>query len=696
MKPNILNRFRITQLLAVTGLFAMSLGAHAASNTWLGNTNSTWDTTTNNWTSPTAWANGNDAVFGATGAGTLTVGAGVTAHNLDFTANGYTLQTGGLTLVTASATITTAPGISASISSAVGGTVGLIKNGTGTLTLSGVNGYSGGTAVADGKLVLASSGSVTVGNTADNVTAANGATLEIAGTLTMGGSGGLRTIGATAGTGTIDVKSTGIVNLNANSANLIIGQGSGSGHNGVMNVEGAVTVSGGTSDIYVGNNANTTGTLNVLSGGVLNFTGRATTGTFGFQIGRASTTATGIVNLETNGTIGTSRSILNGTGTGNFNFNGGTLKALATGASLNVTTTTVNSGGAIVDTNGFAAFTIADAMVAGTGTGTGGLTKNSTGTLTLSVANTFAGNTVVNGGALALGNNLSLQNSALDTTTGTGTVTLNAGVTTPTLGGLTGSTALASKITSGYTSVTALTLNPTTGSKTYSGEIANGAANMTLTKTGNGTQILSGANSYTGATNINNGTLLINGSTNVSSAFTVGASGTLGGTGTINGTVSVSGVLAPGAASVDTLDTGALTFANNSTFAYDLNSTSLGGDVLTSSSTLDLNTGTVNLTLNDISAGTLTVGDKLTLISYIGGWSPTELFTYGIGEIADDDTITVGANQFTFDYNDANPGTNGGIAGGGRSFVTMTVVPEPAAALLGSLGMLALLRRRRA
>ena len=69
------------------------------------------------------------------------------------------------------------------------------------------------------------------------------------------------------------------------------------------------------------------------------------------------------------------------------------------------------------------------------------------GTLTLSGANTHSGITSANSGTLAIANNLALQNSGLSTS-GAGSVTLS--VTTPTLGGLTGSRNLASVITTGY------------------------------------------------------------------------------------------------------------------------------------------------------------------------------------------------------------------------------------------------------
>ncbi len=147
----------------------------------------------------------------------------------------------------------------------------------------------------------------------------------------------------------------------------------------------------------------------------------------------------------------------------------------------------------------------------------GTLTKTGPGTLILAADNTFSGATTVTTGTLQLNNALALQNSAIDTTgsiTGTTAagIILN-GVTTPTFGGLTGNKNLASLFnssTGNYGSVSEVKLNPGTGaSHSYSGVIANGAANMKLTKTGVGTQTLTGPNTYSGDTTVSAGFLTL-------------------------------------------------------------------------------------------------------------------------------------------------------------------------------------------
>jgi autotransporter-associated beta strand protein len=89
-------------------------------------------------------------------------------------------------------------------------------------------------------------------------------------------------------------------------------------------------------------------------------------------------------------------------GLSEIDFNGGTLAPLSDNAAFmeSLSLAYVRSGGALIDTEG-KNITIGQALL--DGTGGGGLTKNGSGTLTLTGANTYSGNSVVNTGTLRLG-----------------------------------------------------------------------------------------------------------------------------------------------------------------------------------------------------------------------------------------------------------------------------------------------------
>ena len=94
-----------------------------------------------------------------------------------------------------------------------------------------------------------------------------------------------------------------------------------------------------------------------------------------------------------------------------------------------------------------------------------------------------------------------------------------------------------------------LTVGANGASSTFSGAIQDGSGQVSLAKTGAGTLVLTGNNTYTGDTPIFNGTLVVNGSANLGGGTILdnGYGTTLSGTGSV-GAVHVhnTGVLAPG------------------------------------------------------------------------------------------------------------------------------------------------------
>ena len=286
----------------------------------------------------------------------------------------------------------------------------------------------------------------------------------------------------------------------------------------------------------------------------------------------------------------------------------------------------------------------ADGSMSGIISGSGGLTKNGNGTLALSgtSANTFTGTTTVNtgtlslnktaglnaiGGALTIGNGsatdtvkLLAANQIPDTTdvsiaTG-GVFDLNARLET--IDALTGTGSVTSSVAGAVTLTIGANNDPT---PSFSGVISNGSGTVALTKTGSGTQSLSGANTYTGATTVSGGRLNVNGSTAAGSAVTVQSTGTLGGTGTVADTVNVQsgGTVAPGT-SPGILNSGSVTFVSSSTFAVEIAGDDGAGaadghDQLNVTGTVTLGSATLTLDLTCLTAAEIPVGQTFLIVN---------------------------------------------------------------------------------
>ena len=133
----------------------------AAVNTWNnGSADFLWNTTSLNWAAPTTWTQGDDAIFGVPGAGTVTLGGAITVGNMTFNAS-YTMNAAvNFMTNSAASVITAAAGTSNNLALSIYGTGSLAYQGSGTNLLLGdsaagdANRYTGGTFVNGGTLIL--------------------------------------------------------------------------------------------------------------------------------------------------------------------------------------------------------------------------------------------------------------------------------------------------------------------------------------------------------------------------------------------------------------------------------------------------------------------------------------------------------------------------------------------------------------
>ena len=553
----------------------------------------------------------------------------------------------------------------------------LTKIGTGTLTLSGANAYTGATTINAGTL---KEGTANVISDSSAVTVATGATYDL--------NSFSETIGSLAGGGTVTSGAVGALTITAGGDNTstlfsgVLQNGSGTvaftkAGTGTLTLSGANTYSGAT----------------VINAGVLNIQHASALGT----TASGTTVSSGAaLQIQGNITVGSEALTLNGGGiasdgalrsiSGTNTFAGAI--TLGSASTINSDAGTLTLSGGIVNGGFTATFGGAGSLLeSGVISGTGGLVKNDGGTLTLNGLNTYSGGSTINGGMVIVSNSSGLGASS-------GAVTINAATLD-----------VAATFTSTHNFVlgnssSTILVDPTftfTANGIFSGTGA-------LNKTGTGTMVLGGVNTYTGATNVSAGTLQIGASDRIANTSnlnvsggtfdlqsfneTVGAvtltSGTISGTGTATLTGSsftlqsgtVSAILA-GTGTVTKTTSGTVTLSGANTFT---GSTTISAGILqvntnnalgTAASGTTVANGAV-LQLNNV---TYSTAEPLTLngsgISNGGALVNSGTSTFaGPINAATNATINAGGGTLTLTGGISKNGTTLTIAGGGTVNIT--------------------------
>ncbi|MCX6917716.1 MAG: autotransporter-associated beta strand repeat-containing protein [Verrucomicrobia bacterium] len=404
----------------VTWDTSTTAGFQSGNGTW--GTDSFWSS---NGTTLSPWVSGDAAVFlGETTAvtNTITVGSAQNISGLSFgsatTFGNWTFSGSGMNL-SANSIFTVNAGSTAAIGNLISGAFSLTKAGTGSLTLTGTNTYTGATTVSAGTLTLASGATMSAGA----LSVASGASLVLnasATTSTLTGSGAITigtdttfTLNTTAGNPQFLGTFSGAGSLVKSGAGEVFLTGDNSGFTG------AITINGGMISVQ--------NSISTLGSGDITVTANATIGTYtggGFttpgRLNNKLTVTAGTLTLGRNGRTILGNDVI-ASGTGSIVVGGGGTTVIekdigntgtgalsvASGTTLQLgnvgTTGTFNGGLSFNQSAGNLAFNRSDNInYTGVLSGTGSLTQAGTGNLTLTGANTYTGTTTVSAGTLTL------------------------------------------------------------------------------------------------------------------------------------------------------------------------------------------------------------------------------------------------------------------------------------------------------
>ncbi|WP_127091999.1 autotransporter-associated beta strand repeat-containing protein [Aquabacter cavernae] len=364
--------------------------------------------------------------------------------------------------------------------------------GSGTTTLSGVNSYVGATTIASGTLLLTGGSAL---SDASPVSVSSGAVLQL---------GASETLASLSGSGTV-VLGGNVLTVGANGASTVF-QGTMSGGS-LVKVGGGTLTLAGTTDL--------TGPGLTISAGTVQIGNGTTPGAF----------QGAIVNNSALVVVQAGQTVLSGpiSGSGSLTVTGGAGTVVLTGTNSYTGGTTISGGILAVGAGGASGWIVGDVAIASgatlafdtTATNTvGGILSGAgsvllqAGNLTFSGANTYAGGTVISGGATLHVSQDSNLGAAPGTSPTTGAI------------GLEGGTLAAD---ASFTSARAVIL----ASQAPNNIAVAGGATLTLSGTisqinpsallvsGAGTLVLSGANTYSGGTQVTGGTLSVSADANL-------------------------------------------------------------------------------------------------------------------------------------------------------------------------------------
>ncbi|MDR7038070.1 autotransporter-associated beta strand protein, partial [Methylobacterium sp. BE186] len=420
--------------MLVLASLAAPLGMGAASpvnaQTWIGagapadyNNNANWTTNA----APTGA--GSSAIFSSTGVGAVDVTAAISPSAWTFNADAQSYSISGANVdfggtgITNSATAGTI-----SIGNNIGGTGGVEQNGAGTLTLSGVNTYTGATTISGGTLALSGAGTI-----------AQSSGVAVAGTFDISGV-------TPAGTSVTTLSGAGGVNLGGKTLTITSGSTTYAGN--ATGTGGGLTLAGGGLTLT---GANTyTGLTTVAGGTTLQIGGGGATGaivgnaavagTLAFNRNNALTYAgdvsgTGLITQTGAGTTTLSGALTNGgvqVASGGVIISG-SLNTAGTGFNSSNPAALVDRGGTSIGVSGAVTATSSAGDVDGVQLNGGTLTLDASGSVNAKTSGVFAraGGTIANAGAITGGGDgvfFSRPGTAQSlTVTGGGSITGTAG-----------------------------------------------------------------------------------------------------------------------------------------------------------------------------------------------------------------------------------------------------------------------------